>query len=154
MVATVEKAWRRVQLDICSPQNGSIILSFRAKLFYLLRVYEFCGGRFPCDYELPKITVPSLIMNGGQDRFCGDPKACFLSVLKNARCFCIPIASSRFFILVFLQVGSPRPGSSRLLREVPEVVLGQSAIVPQGAVTCRRFRTVSEAVFFEAFMPN
>lgn len=49
------------------------------------QVYEFCGGRFPCDYELPKITVPSLIMNGGQDRFCGDPKACFLSVLKNAR---------------------------------------------------------------------
>ncbi|PIO61866.1 hydrolase, alpha/beta domain protein [Teladorsagia circumcincta] len=48
-------------------------------------VYDFCGGRFPCDYVLPKITVPSLIMNGGQDRFCADPKTCFLSVLKNAR---------------------------------------------------------------------
>ncbi|EPB68674.1 hypothetical protein ANCCEY_12226 [Ancylostoma ceylanicum] len=24
-------------------------------------------------------------MNGGQDRFCADAKACFLSVLKNAR---------------------------------------------------------------------
>ncbi|KAK6029623.1 hypothetical protein OSTOST_04264 [Ostertagia ostertagi] len=46
---------------------------------------RFCGGRFPCDYVLPKITVPSLIMNGGQDRFCSDPKTCFLSVLKNAR---------------------------------------------------------------------
>ncbi|KAK5984253.1 AB hydrolase-1 domain-containing protein [Trichostrongylus colubriformis] len=49
------------------------------------QVYEFCGGRFPCDYVLPQITVPSLIMNGGKDRFCADPKTCFLSVLKNAR---------------------------------------------------------------------
>ncbi|KAK6041645.1 hypothetical protein COOONC_20849 [Cooperia oncophora] len=51
----------------------------------VLQVYECCGGRFPCDYVLPNITVPTLIMNGGQDRFCGDPKACFLSVLKNVR---------------------------------------------------------------------
>ncbi|KAL6734565.1 hypothetical protein Aduo_005092 [Ancylostoma duodenale] len=49
------------------------------------QVYDFCGGRFPCDYVLPKITVPCLIMNGGQDRFCADAKLCFLSVLKNAR---------------------------------------------------------------------
>ncbi|XGW11004.1 hypothetical protein V3C99_012477, partial [Haemonchus contortus] len=49
------------------------------------QVYDFCGGRFPCDYVLPKITMPSLIMNGGQDRFCGDPKTCFLSVLKKVR---------------------------------------------------------------------
>uniref|UniRef100_A0A0K0D7H1 Hydrolase_4 domain-containing protein n=1 Tax=Angiostrongylus cantonensis TaxID=6313 RepID=A0A0K0D7H1_ANGCA len=46
-------------------------------------MYDYCGGRFPCDYVLPKIVVPTLIMNGGQDRFCGDAKACFLSVLKN-----------------------------------------------------------------------
>ncbi|KAE9413205.1 hypothetical protein Angca_004590 [Angiostrongylus cantonensis] len=48
-------------------------------------VYDYCGGRFPCDYVLPKIVVPTLIMNGGQDRFCGDAKACFLSVLKNVK---------------------------------------------------------------------
>ncbi|WKX93019.1 hypothetical protein Q1695_010777 [Nippostrongylus brasiliensis] len=49
------------------------------------QVYDFCGGRFPCDYVLPKIVVPTLILNGGQDRFCGDAKVCFLSVLKKAR---------------------------------------------------------------------
>ncbi|CAI4232215.1 unnamed protein product [Auanema sp. JU1783] len=48
------------------------------------QVYDFCGGRFPCDYELPSITCPTLVVNGGLDRFCGDAKD-FISVIKNSK---------------------------------------------------------------------
>ncbi|GMT15781.1 hypothetical protein PFISCL1PPCAC_7078 [Pristionchus fissidentatus] len=51
----------------------------------VVEVYEMMGGRFPCDHKLVQITQPSLIVNGGQDRFCADPKTNFLNVLKNAR---------------------------------------------------------------------
>ncbi|CAD6192523.1 unnamed protein product [Caenorhabditis auriculariae] len=49
------------------------------------QVYQFCGGRFPCDYVLPSIKCPSLVINGGMDRFCGDPRTNFQPVLKDLR---------------------------------------------------------------------
>ncbi|GMS79183.1 hypothetical protein PENTCL1PPCAC_1358, partial [Pristionchus entomophagus] len=51
----------------------------------VVEVYNMMGGRFPCADVLRKITQPSLIMIGGQDKFCNDPKEVFLKVLKNAR---------------------------------------------------------------------
>uniref|UniRef100_A0A8R1DP52 AB hydrolase-1 domain-containing protein n=1 Tax=Caenorhabditis japonica TaxID=281687 RepID=A0A8R1DP52_CAEJA len=46
------------------------------------QVHNFCGGRFPCDLVLPQVKCPTLIMNGGLDRFCGDPNTNYLPVLK------------------------------------------------------------------------
>ncbi|GMT22198.1 hypothetical protein PFISCL1PPCAC_13495, partial [Pristionchus fissidentatus] len=51
----------------------------------VVEVYQMLGGRFPADAVLNRITQPSLIMTGGQDKFCNDPKANFLNILKNAR---------------------------------------------------------------------
>ncbi|PAV74727.1 hypothetical protein WR25_15340 [Diploscapter pachys] len=49
------------------------------------QVHDFCGGRFPSDYVLPKLECKSLILNGGMDRFCGDPKKDFVPVLKHCK---------------------------------------------------------------------
>ncbi|CAI2347270.1 unnamed protein product [Caenorhabditis sp. 36 PRJEB53466] len=46
------------------------------------QVHTFCGGRFPCDLVLSQVTCPTLILNGGMDRFCGDPSTNYLPVLK------------------------------------------------------------------------
>ncbi|GMT23021.1 hypothetical protein PFISCL1PPCAC_14318 [Pristionchus fissidentatus] len=51
----------------------------------VVEVFEMLGGRFPCDQRLGQITQPTLILTGGQDRFCTDPKTTLLKVLKNAR---------------------------------------------------------------------
>ncbi|MCP9262335.1 Valacyclovir hydrolase [Dirofilaria immitis] len=38
------------------------------------QVYELLGGRFPSDHILPSLKIPVLVLNGGMDRFCSDPK--------------------------------------------------------------------------------
>ncbi|CAJ0963376.1 unnamed protein product, partial [Mesorhabditis belari] len=48
-------------------------------------VFDMMGGRFTSDLVLSSIKCPSLIMTGGQDRFCTDPKVNFTPVLKNCR---------------------------------------------------------------------
>uniref|UniRef100_A0A0R3RJE8 AB hydrolase-1 domain-containing protein n=1 Tax=Elaeophora elaphi TaxID=1147741 RepID=A0A0R3RJE8_9BILA len=48
------------------------------------QVYELLGGRFPADHILPNIKIPTLILNGGMDRFCNDPKY-FQTVIPNCK---------------------------------------------------------------------
>ncbi|VDK80835.1 unnamed protein product [Litomosoides sigmodontis] len=48
------------------------------------QVYDLLGGRFPSDYLLPNLKIPVLVMTGGMDRFCGDPKY-FETVIANCR---------------------------------------------------------------------
>ncbi|VDN35855.1 unnamed protein product, partial [Gongylonema pulchrum] len=48
------------------------------------QVYELLGGRFPSDYVLPSLKIPALVLNGGMDRFCADPKY-FTTVLANCK---------------------------------------------------------------------
>uniref|UniRef100_A0A0R3RFV0 AB hydrolase-1 domain-containing protein n=1 Tax=Elaeophora elaphi TaxID=1147741 RepID=A0A0R3RFV0_9BILA len=48
------------------------------------QVYELLGGRFPSDYVLPNLKIPVLVMIGGMDRFCVDPKY-FETVIANCR---------------------------------------------------------------------
>ncbi|GMT22207.1 hypothetical protein PFISCL1PPCAC_13504, partial [Pristionchus fissidentatus] len=50
----------------------------------VVEVHTMLGGRFPSDAILPRITQPTLIMTGGQDKFCNDPKL-FLDAVKNSR---------------------------------------------------------------------
>lgn len=40
----------------------------------IFRVYNDLGGRFPSDHVLSTLKIPVLIINGGNDRFCQDPK--------------------------------------------------------------------------------
>ena len=63
--------------------NSKNCLSSSGKCWF--RVHDFCGGRFPSDYVLPKLECKSLILNGGMDRFCGDPKKDFVPVLKHSK---------------------------------------------------------------------
>ncbi|CAJ0919719.1 unnamed protein product, partial [Mesorhabditis belari] len=46
--------------------------------------YLMLGGRFPCHDALPKIACPVLMLNGGQDKFCEDPKSIFPKI-KNVK---------------------------------------------------------------------
>uniref|UniRef100_A0A0M3ILW0 AB hydrolase-1 domain-containing protein n=1 Tax=Ascaris lumbricoides TaxID=6252 RepID=A0A0M3ILW0_ASCLU len=48
------------------------------------QVYDLLGGRFPCDYVLPNLKLPVLVLTGGMDRFCADPKY-FTTVLPNCK---------------------------------------------------------------------
>ncbi|CAG9537675.1 unnamed protein product [Cercopithifilaria johnstoni] len=47
-------------------------------------VYDLLGGRFPCDHVLSDLKIPVMIMTGGMDRFCADPKY-FETVVANCR---------------------------------------------------------------------
>ncbi|CAI5441928.1 unnamed protein product [Caenorhabditis angaria] len=47
------------------------------------QVHDFCGGRFPSDLALTQVKCKTLILNGGMDRFCGDPTTNFIPVLKD-----------------------------------------------------------------------
>uniref|UniRef100_A0A0N5B032 AB hydrolase-1 domain-containing protein n=1 Tax=Syphacia muris TaxID=451379 RepID=A0A0N5B032_9BILA len=55
-----------------------------ADLCDVVQVYDLLGGRFPSDYVLPNLKLPSLVLTGGMDRFCSDPKY-FSSVLPNCK---------------------------------------------------------------------
>ncbi|TMS32164.1 hypothetical protein L596_000043 [Steinernema carpocapsae] len=48
------------------------------------KVYDDLGGRFPSDFALQQIKCPSLILNGGMDRFVLDPKL-MMQNLSNAK---------------------------------------------------------------------
>ncbi|VDK82824.1 unnamed protein product [Onchocerca ochengi] len=48
------------------------------------QVYELLGGRFPSDHILPSLKIPVLVLNGGMDRFCNDPKY-FPTVIPNCK---------------------------------------------------------------------
>ncbi|EJD73683.1 hypothetical protein LOAG_18906 [Loa loa] len=48
------------------------------------QVYELLGGRFPSDHILPTLKIPVLILNGGMDKFCNDPKY-FANVIPNCK---------------------------------------------------------------------
>ncbi|VIO94966.1 Alpha/beta hydrolase, putative [Brugia malayi] len=48
------------------------------------QVYDLLGGRFPSDYILPSLKIPVLVLNGGMDRFCNDPKY-FATVIPNCK---------------------------------------------------------------------
>uniref|UniRef100_A0A183VDB7 AB hydrolase-1 domain-containing protein n=1 Tax=Toxocara canis TaxID=6265 RepID=A0A183VDB7_TOXCA len=51
---------------------------------FVLRVYDLLGGRFPCDYVLPNLKLPVMVLTGGMDRFCADPKY-FGTVLQDCK---------------------------------------------------------------------
>lgn len=60
------------------------LFEISTKFSKIFRVYDLLGGRFPSDYVLPNLKIPALVMIGGMDRFCGDPKY-FESVIVNCR---------------------------------------------------------------------
>uniref|UniRef100_A0A914V1W8 AB hydrolase-1 domain-containing protein n=1 Tax=Plectus sambesii TaxID=2011161 RepID=A0A914V1W8_9BILA len=50
----------------------------------VVQVYDDLGGRFLSDHCLKRIRQPVLVLNGGMDRFCSDPKY-FLENFPDAR---------------------------------------------------------------------